>query len=191
MPYSIELDGLDELIHEMDRLPEKAADVAALALYDSAGVVADKVSAEVRGISTEPFTYAKGGKKRKPSPEEKALLVNAERGVAKFNKSPTRIETSVGIKDGYGNITWNHARSGVRTKYKIGYGGKATPSISQEGESSGRSAKPTYVIANAINSGTSFMEKQPFMRRAFKQSESKAEAAFDAGVLKHEDMLEF
>lgn len=187
MPFSIEMDGLDELIHKMDRLPEKAADVAALALYDSAGVVADKVSAGVRGISTEPFSYARGGQKRKPSPEEKAIIASADMGVAKFNKSPTRIETSVGLRDEYTPITWNHARTNVRTKYKMGSDGKAK----QAGKGSGTSVKPVYAIANAINSGTSFMEKQPFMRKAFSQSKSKAEAAFDAGVRKHEDMLDF
>ncbi len=187
MPFSIELDGLDELIHKMDRIPEKAADVAALALYDSAGVVADKVSAGVKSISTEPFKYARDGQKRKPSPEEKAIIVSADRGVAKFNKGPTRIDTVVGLRDEYSNITWNHARTNVRTKYKMGSGGTAK----QAGKGSGTSVKPVYAIANAINSGTSFMDAQPFMRKAISQSKSKAEAAFDAGVKKHEDMLEF
>lgn len=187
MPFSIEMDGLDEMIHKMEKLPEKAAEVAALALYDGAGVVADKVSAGVRGISTEPFQYAKGGQKRKPSPEEKAIIMAADMGVAKFSKSPTRIETSVGLRDEYSNITWNHARTNVRTKYKMGSNGKAQ----QAGKGSGTSVKPVYAIANAINSGTSFMEKQPFMRKAFSQAKGKAEAAFDAGVKKHEDMLDF
>ena len=37
--------------------------------------------------------------------------------------------------------------------------------------------KPIGVIANAINSGTSFMDKQPFIRKAFTKSRDKAEKA--------------
>ena len=159
MPFSIKVDGLSELIRKMDQMPEKAADVAALALYDGAGVVADAVSQAVRGIATEPFQYAAGGRKRKASPEEKAIIENAQKGVAKFRKSISGVQTSVGMQNaGYANLN-----------------GKT---------------KPIPQIANAINSGTSFMEKQPFMRRAFSQSKRAAEAAIEAGILKHEDMLD-
>ena len=85
MPFSIKVEGLSELIRKMDQMPEKAADVAALALYDGAGVVADAVSQAVRGIATEPFQYAAGGRKRKASPEEKAII---EKPVEKEEKKP-------------------------------------------------------------------------------------------------------
>lgn len=191
MPYSIQVDGFEELLRNFDRLPEKAEEVAAMALYDGAGVMADKVSKEIRGISTEPFKYASGGKKRKPSPEEKAIVANAKHGISKFKKNGLSVNTSVGYGlSGYAKITWNHAKSGNRTKYKVGFGGKAASSVSQEGESSGISAKPVELIVNSINSGTSFMEKQPFLRKAFSQSKKAAEAAIEAGIHKHEDMLD-
>ena len=38
------------------------------------------------------------------------------------------------------------------------------------------------VIANAINSGTSFMKKQPFIRKAVSQSKAKASEAISAEV---------
>lgn len=159
MPFTIQVDGLSELIRGMDRLPEKAADVAALALYDGAGVVADAVSQAVQGIATEPFRYVTNGKKRKPSPEEKAIIESAKHGVAKFKKSLDSVQTSVGMQNaGYASLN-----------------GKT---------------KPIPQIANAINSGTSFMEKQPFLRKAFSQSKSAAEAAIKAGILEHEDMLD-
>lgn len=37
--------------------------------------------------------------------------------------------------------------------------------------------KPVPMIANAINSGTSFLHKQPFFRKAVRQSEAQAIAA--------------
>lgn len=191
MAFSIEVDGLQELRHAMEQLPEKAADVAALGLYDGAGVMADSVSRAVNGIATEPFKYASGGKKRKPSPEEKAIVTGSNHGISKFSKNGLKVQTNVGFKGtGYAKITWNHARSGGRTKYKVGYGGKATRSQSQEGKSTGISAKPVEVIVNAINSGTSFMERQPFLNKAFRQNQRAAEAAIEAGIKAHEDMLD-
>lgn len=158
MPFSIQIDGIDRLIGNIDRLPQKAADVAALALYEGAGVVADAVSKAVDGIATEKFRYAQGGRKRKPSPEEKALIASAKRGVAKFEKSIIEVNTSVGLQNaGYGSLK-----------------GKT---------------KPIPQIANAINSGTSFMQKQPFMRKAFSQSKGPAESAIEAGIKSREDML--
>lgn len=159
MPFSIQVDGLTELLQKMDQLPGKAVKVAAEALYEGAGVVADAVSGAVQGIATEPFKYAAGGRTRKPSPEEKALVASAKHGVAKFRKNGVSVQTSVGYQNaGYGTIN-----------------GKT---------------KPVPQIANAINSGTSFMKKQPFMRRAFSQSKGAAEAAIEAGIKSREDEID-
>ena len=158
MPFSIQVEGMNELIRSMEKLPEKAAKVAAEALYEGAGIVADKVSGAVNGIATEPFKYATGGRTRKPSPEEKALVVGAKHGVAKFRKNGVSVQTSVGYQNaGYGTIN-----------------GKT---------------KPIPQIANAINSGTSFMQKQPFMRKAFSQSKGPAQAAIEGAIHARENEL--
>ena len=158
MPFSIQVEGMNELIRSMEKLPEKAAKVAAEALYEGAGIVADKVSGAVNGIATEPFKYAQGGRMRKPSPEEKALVAGAKHGVAKFRKNGVSVQTSVGLQNaGYGTIN-----------------GKT---------------KPIPQIANAINSGTSFMQKQPFMRKAFSQSKGPAQAAIEGAIHARESEL--
>ena len=36
MPFSVQWDGADELLRKMDKLPEKAAKIAAEALYEGA-----------------------------------------------------------------------------------------------------------------------------------------------------------
>lgn len=46
----------------------------------------------------------------------------------------------------------------------------------------GNVTKPVPLIANAINSGTSFMQKQPFFRKAFSQSTGAAQAAIEAKI---------
>ena len=60
MGFSFRCTGLDELMAKMDKAPENAADVAALALYEGAAIVADSVSGAIGGIATEKFRYAKG-----------------------------------------------------------------------------------------------------------------------------------
>ncbi|QUA53790.1 HK97 gp10 family phage protein [Aristaeella lactis] len=187
MPFNVQWEGADELLRKMDKLPEKAEKIAAEALYEGAGVMADAVSREIRGISTEKFQYAKGGKKRKPSPEEKQILMSAKHGVAKFKKTGTSVQTSVGFQNsGYGKITWNHARTNVRTKYKMGKKGHMV----HASQGSGDSMKPVPLIANSINHGTSFMQKQPFLRKAFSQNQNAALAAIEAGIKSREDELE-
>lgn len=158
MAFSIQITGMEELIRAFNKLPEKAEEVAAKALYDGAGVMADSVSQAVQGIATEPFKYAAGGRKRKPSPEEKAILSNAKKGVAKFRKNGVSVQTSVGMQNaGYAELN-----------------GKT---------------KPIPLIANSINSGTSFMQKQPFMRKAFSKNNA-AKAAIEAGIKTYEKELE-
>ena len=187
MSFSVKWEGADELLRKMDKLPEKAAKIAAEALYEGAGVMADAVSKAVQGIATEPFKYAKGGHKRKPSPEEKAIVAQANHGVSKFKNDGTKIQTSVGFqKSGYGRVTWNHARArNSRTLYKQ----KNGRMIHASQEKGGANMKPVPLIVNAINSGTSFMEKQPFLRKAFSQNKNAALAAIDAGIKSREDEL--
>ena len=187
MPFTMEVTGMEELIAKMQKLPDKGRDVAALALFEGAGVVADAVSNAVRSIATAPFKYAKGGEKRLPSPEEKAMVESARHGVAKFKKSHTNVNTSVGFQNaGYGVITWNHAKtSNSRTKYKKGSNGKMV----HASQGSGASMKPIPLIVNSIESGTSFMQAQPFLRKGLTQSASAAAGAIEGGIMSRLDML--
>ena len=155
MAFTIQVTGIDEILRKMEKLPETADKVAAEALYEGAGVMADAVSQAVQGIATEPFKYAAGGRQRQPSPEEKAAVANAKHGIAKFRHTGLEVETSIGFQNsGYADVN-----------------GKT---------------KPVPLIANSINSGTSFMKKQPFLRKAFHTKKRAAEAAIEAGIMKRE-----
>lgn len=200
--FTFRVDGMNELFSAMKKAGDKALGVAAQGLYEGAGLIADAVSKEVHGISTEPFKYASGGNKRKPSPEEKAALQAAPHGVAKFRKKLDRVDTSVGFNGaGYANVNFKHMSNDARTNYKeVRFKGKDSTASStlkfikqQTGQDLGKGAqtqKPIAVIANSINSGTSFMEKQPFMRKAFSQTKSAAVAAIEAGIRARLDELE-
>ena len=153
MPYRMKVDGMAELAKQLEDLGNAAQGVAAASLYEGAGVMADAVSRAVRGIATEPFRYATEGNRRKPSPEEKALLEAAPKGVARFRRDGVSVSTSVGLSNaGYGQL--------------------------------GSKTKPVPQIANAINSGTSFMQKQPFFRKATSQANSAAVGAIESGIRK-------
>ena len=157
MSFSFEVTGMDKLVAQMSKLPDKGKGVAAQALFEGAAVMADAVSHAVRGIATEEFHYTKFGT-RLPSPEEKALLMGARKGVAKFKKKKDSVDTSVGMQSsGYGDLK-----------------GKA---------------KPIPQIANAINSGTSFMKPQPFFRQAVETRAGAAGAAIEAGIESRLDEL--
>ena len=207
--FKFEVEGMRELFTKLKKAEDKSLGIAAQGLYEGAGIVADAVSNGVRGIQTESFKYAKGGTKRKPSPEEKAALMSAPRGVAKFRKKLGRVDTTVGFNgNGYVNVNFNHMKGTARTNYKaVNFKGKSTTAsstlkwIQYQGGSAkygisadiGRGAqnqKPVGVIANSINSGTSFMEKQPFMRKAFSKSKTAAVAAIEEGIRKRIEELD-
>ena len=195
MAYRMDITGLNELYENIKELGARAPGVAAQALFEGARVVADAVSREMQGISTAPFKYAKDGK-RKPSPEEKAAVMTAPHGVAKFRKNLHAVDTTVGFNgSGYVDVSFNHMSSKGRTNYKKqAFKGKTsmtTSTLKAAGEyrRGVQNQKPVGVIANAINSGTSFMEKQPFMRKAFSKSEKDAVAVIDGEIQKRIEQL--
>lgn len=146
MAWTMKVDGLEEVSELLGQMEERAQAVAAMALYDGAGVMAGEIQAGVRSVKSEAFHWAKDGQTRLPSPEEKAIVEAAAVGIAKFGRNGSDVDTSVGFRNaGYAQLA-----------------GKTVP---------------VPKIVNAINSGTSFMKKQPFIRKAAKQGQQKAVAA--------------
>ena len=155
MAMTINTDGIEELGAMLQKLGDKAGDAASAGLYEGAGIVGDAYTGAIGKIKTEPFRYATGGKKRLPSPEEKAALAGKS-GIAKFRKSLDSVDTVIGISGaaGYAQVA-----------------GKS---------------KAVRLIARSINSGTSFMNKQPVFRQAVSRSQGAAKGAI---VAKAEEML--
>ena len=147
MGYELKVDGMAEISETLSKLEERAPAVAAKALYEGAGIMADEVRKSADSIRTAPFKWASSsGKTRLPSPEEKEIVQQAAAGIAKFDKNGTEVQTSVGFRNaGYAQLK-----------------GKTVP---------------IPKIVNAINSGTSFMKKQPFVRKAATAGGQRAIAA--------------
>lgn len=142
MAYEMKVDGMAEISEILEKMDKEAPKIAAMALYEGAGVMADALNRGAATIRTAPFKYARQGN-RLPSPEEKEIVQKAAAGIARFNKNGTEVDTSVGFRNaGYAELA-----------------GKMVP---------------IPKIVNAINSGTSFMTKQPFVRKAASQASPKA-----------------
>lgn len=145
MAYTMKAEGLEELSRKLTQAGEKAQSVAARGLYDGAGAMADEIKQAAESIKTSKFHYAvfPPTVQRDPTPEEKAVVMSANAGIAKFEKNGSEVNTSVGYSNaGYATLN-----------------GKQVP---------------IPKIANAINSGTSFMKKQPFFRKAVSSGSQKA-----------------
>ena len=197
MAYTLKVEGMDEIVAMLADVEDSAQGIAAQALYKGAGIVADAISNGARGLRTAPFKYAAGGEQRELSPEEKAILTeNSAAGIAKFDQTGNYVGTAVGYsRTGYAMVDWNHMSSKSRTNYKI-QGMRAKWSYkthlvkgadghAQYDKTANRgltNAKAVAVIANAVNHGTSFMKKQPFIRKATTQSKAKATEAIQQTV---------
>ena len=188
MAYYLKVEGMAEVSEMLSRLEEAAPAIAAEAVYEGAAVVRDAIFKEMEAIQTAPFKYAKDGQLRLPSPEEKEILYQAGVGIAKFDKNGLEIDTSVGFnQSGYANVTWNHMSSKARTNYKVvylkGHESNSSSLLKAIGMGKGeQNQKPIGAVANSINSGTSFMKKQPFVRKAAKSGGAKAMSVMKAFI---------
>ena len=189
MPFVMEIDGMAEVSEMLTKLEEDAPKIAAKALYEGAGIMAKEILSEMAKVKTAPFKYATGGEKRLPSPEEKEVLEQAGVGIAKFDKNGVEIDTAVGFNvSGYATVNFKHMSSQARTNYKAASkNGGSNPTASSVLRALGKgkgadNMKPIGVIANSINSGTSFMTKQPFVRKAASSGGKKAMEAMKTAI---------
>ena len=147
MPYKMRTEGMEELSEMLRALGESAESVASMALFEGAGVMAEEIKKSAEGIRTVEFEYAGPGEYRLPSPEEKAIILSVE------GKGIARFR-----------------KDGDRVDTSVGY------ARAGYAELAGKTV-PIPLIVNSINSGTSFMQKQPFMREAVNKGGKKAEKA--------------
>ena len=147
MPMTLKSEGLDEISEMLGKLEAQANSIASQALYLGAGIVADEMNRSINTIQTEKFRWGTSGNRRLASPEEKEIVRQAGAGIATFK---------------------NEGGSEVSTSVGFSNAGYA--------ELAGKTV-PVPLIVNSINSGTSFMKKQPFARKAASSGGKKAVSA--------------
>jgi len=101
MAGGMSTNGTEELMTMLNKLGDQAQGIAAQALYEGAGVVADAYAAAAGSIVTTSRRRHNEPGGRLPTKEEKAMLVNSI-GVARFNKDMDSVDTLVGAAEGYG-----------------------------------------------------------------------------------------
>lgn len=145
MPYQMKVDGMAEISEALDQLEKNAAAAAAQGLYEGAGVMADEVNQSAAGIRTEEFHYA--------------VFPGATSRLPSPEEKEIVMQAAAGIA--------KFQTDGTEIDTSVGFRNAGYAQLK------GRTV-PIPVIVNAINSGTSFMKKQPFIRKAASKGGPKA-----------------
>lgn len=153
---------LEKYASRLAKLGEKEAEVCGKTIYEMANIAADEVKNKLNGLHA--ISDAEGIKRYKKG-ERAQLTYKAKQGlIDSFGIS--RLQDDGGFRN-----------------VKLGFDGYNT--VKTKAYPKGQ---PNILIAGSVESGTSFMDKQPFMRPAIKAAKSKclkkAQETFDKEVKK-------
>lgn len=139
--------GVDDLIAQYEKLSENSEQMIGAAIYKGAGVVMGFVTASIANITTDEKHGSAGN------------LATGPKAVQKY-----WLEKSVGISKARQDGSFTNVKIGFS-----GYNGLKTKTWPQ--------GQPNSMVARAVESGTSWMQKQPFMRTAEQQAKRPCEKA--------------
>ena len=148
MGYTMKTEGLDEVSTMLTQLGDKAEKVASSGLYDGAGVMADEVKRQADSIQDGRFHYS--------------VFPGATTRLPSYEEKQAVVNAGAGVA--------KFDKNGSEVNTSVGYSNAGYTYIAGK-------KKPIPLIANAINSGTSFMKKQPFFRKAVSRGTRPAEEA--------------
>ena len=154
--FKMEMKGVDEYIATLKRISDNSEAILNKALYEGAGVMAEELKTQIEALPTVKDEYnlvvysnekrgVKEGAKYKLSETQKKGLLDSL-GIAPFNVKNGVVDTHIGF-DGYNDIKTK--------KYPKG--------------------QPNQLIAQVIESGSSFFTKKPFIRKAARVGKAKTE----------------
>ena len=154
----IKVVGIDSFVRDLNDLAGDTEGICKMAVYEGAKVVADSVKANINALPTRDGKYVPKGKKARGATPEEKAALQSGFGISRMRANGT-IDVSIGF-DGY--------MAGGTKNYPKG--------------------KPISMIARSIESGTSWLQKTPFVNRGVASSKGAAEAAmqkcFDAEIKK-------
>lgn len=139
--------GVDKLIGQFNKLADNSEAMIGKAIYNGAAVTMAEVTRGIDKIKTDDRYVPEGEMKTGPSTYQKIGLQRSV-GISKMRKDGDFYNVKIGF-DGY---------NGMKTK--------AWPQ-----------GQPNSMIARSVESGTSFMQKQAFMRNSERRAKKKCEAA--------------
>ena len=145
MGYELKVDGMAEISETLSKLEERAPAVASKALYEGAGIMADEIRKGADSIRTAPFKWA-----------------SSTKGDTRL---PSPEEKEIVQTAAAGIAKFN--KNGTEVDTSVGFRNAGYAELKGK-------IVPIPKIVNAINSGTSFMKKQPFVRKAASSASPKA-----------------
>lgn len=143
----MKVDGMEEISEMLNQLDVQAQSVASQALYEGAGLMADELQKSVKTIRTAQFKWA-----------------SRTRGETRL---PSPEEKEIVEKAAAGIAKFK--KNGTEVDTAVGFQNAGYADLNGK-------TVPIPVIVNAINSGTSFMKKQPFVRKTKTAAGPKASA---------------
>lgn len=148
MPYYLKVDGIEEVSKMLTDMEDAAHAVASKGLYKGAGIMADTINHNAAAIATAPFRWA-----------------STRRGETRL---PSPEEKAVVTGAGAGIAKFQGGGAEVNTS--VGYANSGYATVAGH-------LRPVPLIAAALNSGTSFMHKSAFFRRAVNSGGKRAAEA--------------
>jgi len=142
-----QFEGVDNYIAQLQKLYGDVDDIIGAAIYEGAGVVMRSVVSAINGLNTDERYGIPENKTTGPNSYQKEGLKRSI-GIAQLRQDGTFWNVKIGF-DGY---------NGIRTK-------------------TWPNGQPNAMVARSVESGTSWMQKQPFMRKAQNESKVKCEQA--------------
>ena len=149
---TFKFEGVDELVKQYEKLGNKTDEIVGNAVYKGAAVVMRAVESAVDNITTDNRFGTEDNPINGPSSIQKEGLRHGL-GIAKMRDD-----------NGFRNV-------------KIGFDG-----YNQVHTKTWPQGQPNMMVARSIESGTSWMRKQPFMRKAEQSSRVKCEQAMSEAV---------
>ena len=149
---TFKFEGVDELVKQYEKLGNKTDEIIGNAVYKGAAVVMRAVESAVDNITTDNRFGTEDNPVSGPSSIQKEGLKRAL-GIAKMRDDGGFRNVKIGF-DGYNQV---HTKTWPQ-------------------------GQPNMMVARAVESGTSWMRKQPFMRKAEQSSRGKCEQAMSEAV---------
>lgn len=149
---TFQFEGIDEFVSQLEKIYGKSEEIEGKAIYDGAAVVMRYVIMGIDSIVTDNRFGTQENPCNGPSSYEKEGLYRSV-GIAKARHDGTFFNVKIGF-DGYDDIQTKKWPNG----------------------------RPHSMIARSIESGTSYMKKQPFMRKAEQAARAPCERAMQAAL---------
>ena len=144
---TFKFEGVDKLVQQYEKLAADTTEIIGQAVYKGAGVVMKNVVAAVDGLTTDDHFGTAEHPTSGPSTIQKAGLKHSL-GIAPMRNDNGFMNVKIGF-DGYNRVKTKRWPQG----------------------------QPNILVARSVESGTSWMQKQPFMRKAEQASKAPCEAA--------------